>query len=42
MERKTAETTETTIREMKTEVKTEEIKTNQMTMSKAVGAKQVK
>ena len=42
MEQKSAETTETTRREMKTEVKTGEIKTNQLTTSKAVGAKQVK
>ena len=41
MERKSAETLETTRREMKTEVKTEEIKTNQLAISKASGAKQV-
>ena len=42
MERKSAETTETTRREMKTEVKTDKIKMNQLTMSKVNGAKQVK
>ena len=42
MKRKSAESTETTRKEMRTEVKTEEIKTNQLTGSKAACAKQVK